>query len=64
MVVFIAVSMWYMVSVRDRLEAQIEVNLDYVGIPTNLWSIDGLISKAVVCPARPEHCCARLLRAR
>ena len=52
--VFIAISMWYMVSVRDRLEAQIEVNLDYVGIPTSLVVTDGLISKAVVRLRGPE----------
>ena len=52
--VFIAVSMWYMVSVRDRLEAQIEVNLDYVGVPANLVVTDGLISKAIVRLRGPE----------
>ena len=51
---FIAVSMWYMVSVRDRLEAQIEVNLDYVGVPANLVVTDGLISKAIVRLRGPE----------
>lgn len=50
----IAVGMWYMVSVRDRLEAQIEVNLDYHGIPTNLVITDGLINKAVVRLRGPE----------
>ena len=52
--VFIAVSMWYMVSVRDRLEAQIEVNLDYVGVPSSLVVTDGLISKAIVRLRGPE----------
>ena len=52
--IFIAVSMWYMVSVRDRLEAQIEVNLDYFGIPANLVVTDGLINKAVVRLRGPE----------
>jgi len=51
---FLAVSMWYMVSVRDRLEAQIEVNLDYFGIPANMVVTDGLINKAVVRLRGPE----------
>lgn len=52
--VFLAVSMWYMVSVRDRLEAQVEVNLDYYGIPANMVVTDGLINKAVVRLRGPE----------
>ena len=43
-----AVGMWYRVSVRDRLDAQIEVNLDYIGIPSKLMITEGLINKAVV----------------
>lgn len=51
---FIAVGMWYMVSVRDRLEAQIEVSLDYHGIPSNLVVTEGLINKVVVRVRGPE----------
>lgn len=50
----VAVGLWYMVSVRDRLEAQLEVNLDYVGIPPGLMITDGLINKAVVRLRGPE----------
>lgn len=46
--------MWYMVSVRDRLEAQFDVNLDYYGIPANLVITDGLITKATVRLRGPE----------
>lgn len=52
--VLIAVGMWYMVSVRDRLEAQFDVNLDYYGIPANLVITDGLITKATVRLRGPE----------
>ncbi len=44
----IAMGMWYFVSVRDRLEAQVEVNLDYIAIPSHLMVTDGLINKIVV----------------
>lgn len=50
----IAVGMWYVVTVRDRLEAQIEVNLDYYGIPSNLVVTDGLITKTTVRLRGPE----------
>ena len=46
--------MWYVVSVRDRLEAQVEVNIDYYGIPPNLVVTDGLISKITVRLRGPE----------
>lgn len=46
--------MWYVVSVRDRLEAQVEVNLDYYGIPHNLVVTEGLISKMTVRLRGPE----------
>ena len=54
----IAVGLWYMVSVRDKLDAQIEVNLDYTGIPPNLVVTEGLIHKIAVRLRGPE----RLLR--
>ena len=43
-----AVCMWYAISVRDQLEAQLEVNIDYHGIPAGLVVTDGLISKITV----------------
>lgn len=52
--VLAAVSMWYVVSVRERLEAQLEVTLDYYGIPANLVITDGLVNKAVVRLRGPE----------
>lgn len=40
--------MWYIVSVHERLEAQVEINLDYNGIPPNLVVTDGLVNKLTV----------------
>lgn len=52
--VLAAVCMWYVVSVRDRLEAQVEVSIDYYGIPSNLVVTDGLINKVTVRLRGPE----------
>lgn len=49
-----AVSMWYVVSVRDRLEAQLEINIDYHGVPSNLVITDGLVTKVHVRIRGPE----------
>ena len=49
-----AVGMWYVVSVRDRLEAQLEVNIDYHGVPPGLVVTDGLVSKVHVRLRGPE----------
>lgn len=46
--VLVATVMWYMVSVRDQLETQVEVNIDYIGIPPDLVVTSGLITKVVV----------------
>lgn len=43
-----ATGMWYVVSIRERIEAQLEVNIDYYGIPPNLVVTDGLINKVTV----------------
>lgn len=51
---FLALGMWYSVTVRDRLEVQLEVRLDYKGIPDNLVVTDGLINKMVVRLRGPE----------
>ncbi|MDR0816224.1 MAG: YbbR-like domain-containing protein [Desulfovibrio sp.] len=52
--VLTAVCLWYVVSVRDRLEAQVEVGIDYFGIPPGLVVTDGLISKVVIRLRGPE----------
>lgn len=52
--VLLATAMWYAVSVRDRLEAQVEVNIDYYGIPPSLVVTDGLVSKITVRLRGPE----------
>lgn len=52
--IFAASAMWYIVSVRDRLEAQVEVNIDYYGIPPNLVITDGLVSKITARLRGPE----------
>lgn len=50
----LALGMWYGIAVRDRLEAQLEVRLDYKGIPEHLVVTDGLINKMVVRLRGPE----------
>lgn len=52
--VIIATAMWYTVSVRDRIEAQVEVTINYVGIPKNLIVTDGLINKVTVRMRGPQ----------
>lgn len=52
--VLTAILMWYVISVRDLLEAQLEVSIDYYGIPQNLIVTEGLVSKAVVRLRGPE----------
>lgn len=43
-----AVAVWYTVTVHDQLEAQLEIRLDYRGIPENLIIMDGIIPKMTV----------------
>lgn len=52
--VLAAMAMWYVVSVHDRLEAQLEVNIDYYGIPANLVVTKGLVRKVIVRLRGPE----------
>lgn len=52
--VLAATAMWYAVSVRDRVEAQVEVGLDYYGVPPNLIVTQGLVSKIIVRLRGPE----------
>lgn len=49
-----ATGMWYVVSVRDRIEAQFDVFIDYYGIPQNLMVTDGLIKKISIRLKGPE----------
>lgn len=49
-----ATGMWYVVSVRDRIEAQFDVALDYYGIPKDMIVTDGLIKKVTVRLRGPE----------
>lgn len=49
-----ALLMWYTVTVRDRLEAQLEVRLDYRGVPENMVVVDGLINKMSIRLRGPE----------
>lgn len=41
----LASGMWYTVSVRDRVDAQLDVRLDYRRIPDNLVVTDGLVNQ-------------------
>ena len=60
----VAVGMWYVVSVRDRLEVQLEVGIEYNGIPPGLVVTDGLVSKGAGAPARAgDPCCVPSRRA-
>lgn len=43
--ILISVCMWYFVRVSQQMETQIDVNLDYSGIPQNLVVTSGLINK-------------------
>ena len=43
-----AVGMWYMVSVSDRTEVQLELSINYYGMPQNLVVTSGLINKITV----------------
>lgn len=52
--VVIATVLWYMVSIRDRIEMQIDVSIDYIGIPKNLIVTDGLIRTITVRLRGPE----------
>lgn len=52
--VMCATAMWYVVRVRDRIEAQIEINIDYIGIPPNLIVTNGLVNKITVRLRGPE----------
>jgi hypothetical protein len=52
--VLTAISVWYMVSVRERREAQIDIIVDYFGIPADLVVTDGLVNKVTVRLRGPE----------
>lgn len=46
--------MWYVISVRDRIEGQVEVNITYTDIPPNLIVTHGLVNKITVRLKGPE----------
>lgn len=54
MAFFCALGMYYYVSMREMLETQIEVNLDYTGIPGNLVITSGLENSVKVRLRGPE----------
>lgn len=49
-----ATALWFFVSVRERIEAQLELALDYQNVPPNLIVTDGLVSKITVRVRGPE----------
>lgn len=52
--IIVAIAMWYIVSVQDRIEAQVDLNVDYMKIPPNLVITKGLIPKVTVRLKGPE----------
>ena len=52
--VLAATFMWYMVCVRDRIEAQYEVFVDYHGVSPKLVITEGLVSKLTIRLRGPE----------
>ncbi len=46
--ILIAVCMWYFVRVGETMETQLDINLDYSGIPPNLVVTSGLVHKLSV----------------
>ncbi|MBO4684661.1 MAG: YbbR-like domain-containing protein, partial [Desulfovibrio sp.] len=52
--VLAATVMWYMVCVRDRIEAQYEVFVDYHGVSPKLVITEGLVSKITIRLRGPE----------
>lgn len=62
--VVVAASMWYVVSVRDRIEGQVEISLNYYDIPPNLVVTNGLVNKITVRLKGPEALLRSLPRER
>lgn len=50
----LASGMWYSVTIRDRVDAQLVVRLDYKRIPDNLVVTDGLVNEVRVRLRGPE----------
>lgn len=46
--ILVALCMWYYVRVGEQMETQLDVDLDYAGIPANLVVTSGLVSKITV----------------
>ena len=51
----LAAGLWYVVTVRDRLEVQAEVSLHYRGMPENLMVRDGLLKSFTVQLRGPKE---------
>lgn len=49
-----ACAMWYTVTVGDRVDAQIDIRLDYKNVPENLIVMDGLLNKVTVRIRGPQ----------
>lgn len=62
--VIVAIGMWYFVSVRERIEAQIEIGIDYFGVPPDLVVTSGLVNKITVRLRGPEALLRSILRQR
>lgn len=60
--VIVAILLWVLVSRRDWVETEIEVNIDYNNIPANLVVTDGQISKLLVRLRGPEALLRSLTR--
>ncbi|MGN0008277.1 MAG: CdaR family protein [Desulfovibrionaceae bacterium] len=46
--------MWYMVCVNDIIDVQMELRLDYYGLPPNLIITDGLVNRVVIRVRGPQ----------
>lgn len=62
--VLVAIAMWWGVSVRDRIEGQIEIGINYYDIPPNLIVTNGLVNKITVRLKGPEALLRSLPRER
>ena len=45
---FLAVGLWYMVSGSEKIDTQIDVRLDYKGIPSDMIVLDGMVNRVSV----------------
>ncbi|MDR1776423.1 MAG: YbbR-like domain-containing protein [Desulfovibrio sp.] len=52
--VLTSIGIWYVVSMGERREAQVDIVVDYYGIPSDLIITEGLVSKVVARLRGPE----------